>query len=271
LTGLLAPSDGEVLFDGHSIREPATRAAMRTRMSMVFQDPYDSLDPRMTLARIVAEPLAVHGVGTRGERRERAAALLASVGLGASDVGRRPTSLSGGQRQRVAIARALALEPDLIVFDEPVSGLDVSIQAQVLNLIADIHAERSLAYVLISHDLAVVREIADRVLVMYAGRIVETAPTDELFDSPRHPYTCALLSSALDLEDTGERIVLAGDPPDPRRLPSGCSFRERCFRAQPDCALREPELRDGEHRAACFHPVLRADEPVMTQDRTHCV
>ncbi len=227
---------------------------IRPRIQMVFQDPQASLNPRMTVQDIISEPMAVNGIGTATEREQRVAELLESVGLRALDRRRYPHAFSGGQRQRIGIARALALRPELIVADEPVSALDVSVQAQVLNLMADLRAQLGLSYIFISHGLGVVEHIADRVAVMYLGRIVETGPTRELFLTPRHPYTEALLS-AVPVADPREqrkreRIRLSGDVPSPANPPSGCRFHPRCIYAKPICSTQEPALE--ETTPGCF-------------------
>jgi oligopeptide/dipeptide ABC transporter ATP-binding protein len=246
---LVQPTSGTVRFTGR-------------RVQMVFQDPYSSLDPRMTAKAIVAEPLVV--ARRRRVARTRVPALFDAVGLGAEHLTRYPHELSGGQRQRVAIARALALDPDLVVLDEPVSALDVSIQAQILNLLAVLQRDRSLSYLFVAHDLAVVRHVADRVLVMHLGKLVESGTTDELFDAAAHPYTQALLSAIPEPDPPRERerqrIVLRGDLPSPVDPPSGCRFRTRCWKAQPRCAEEEPALTDHhgvDHPVACHFPEVR--------------
>jgi oligopeptide/dipeptide ABC transporter ATP-binding protein len=243
---LIEPTSGNIRFDGR-------------RVQMVFQDPYASLDPRMTATAIVAEPFVV--ARRRSEVKTRVPALFELVGLGAEHLARFPHELSGGQRQRVGIARALALEPDLVVLDEPVSALDVSIRAQILNLLVDLQARLSLSYLFIAHDLAVVRHVADRVAVMHLGKIVESGATEALFDSPAHPYTQALLSAVPDVDPAGERsrarIVLRGELPSAEEPPSGCRFRTRCWRAQERCAEEEPALTEREtvqHPVACHFP-----------------
>ena len=233
LMRLRDPTGGSVTFDGESVYELSGDGmdSFRRRAQVMFQDPFSSLDPRMTAGEIITEPLAIHDVGSSAERRERAASLLEDVGLSAEQIDRYPHEFSGGQRQRIGFARALAIDPEFIVLDEPVSALDVSVQAQVLNLLADMQAERDLTYLFIAHDLSVVRHISDRVAVMYLGKVVEIGPTEEIFEDPQHPYTKALLES-VPRADTAERDrtveTIRGDVPSPRNPPSGCSFRTRC-------------------------------------------
>ena len=234
LVGLEPATSGSVRFDGHELVGLSTRGwkPYRRRVQMVFQDPYASLDPRQTVASILAEPLAIHRMGRPRERRVRALELLEAVGLGPEHLLRYPHEFSGGQRQRIGIARALALQPDLLVCDEPVSGLDVSVQAQIINLLADLRERFGLAYLFIAHDLAVVRHLCARVAVMYLGRIVECAGRDELFEDPQHPYTRALLSAIPrpdpQFERGRQRRVLTGEIPSPRAVPTGCPFHPRC-------------------------------------------
>ena len=261
ILNLEKPTAGRVLFGGRDIAESdaAEIKAMRRRVQAVFQDPYSSLNPRMTVGQIIAEPLQVHGlVAGRKAAKERVADLLASVGLFSYMAERYPHELSGGQRQRVGIARALAMNPSFIVCDEPVSALDVSIQAQIINLLEDLQADFGLAYLFIAHDLAVVRHIAHRVAVMYLGRIMEVADRDELYDSPAHPYTQALLAAAPTPDPEAEKrrphTILAGEVPSPLSPPSGCVFSTRCPRATGDCKVTVPELREigSGHYAACL-------------------
>ncbi|MBL6454267.1 ABC transporter ATP-binding protein [Belnapia sp. T6] len=250
---LLEPTEGSIRFDGVEIARHSQRAMapFRRRMQIIFQDPYASLNPRMTVAGILEAPFAIHGIGTREDRPDRIARLLRLVGLPEAAARRYPHEFSGGQRQRIGIARALALDPELIIGDEPVSALDVSIQAQIVNLLRRLQQEMGLSYILISHNLAVVSHVADRVAVMYLGRVVETAPRAALFFQPRHPYTRALLSA---VPGQGvQRQVLAGDVPDPAHPPRGCAFHPRCPIAIPLCAEAAPERRDlgGGHSVAC--------------------
>jgi oligopeptide/dipeptide ABC transporter ATP-binding protein len=253
------PTAGSAEFDGQDLFKLSTRQlrAARRDIQIVFQDPFSSLNPRLTVGDAIAEPLEVHAVGSAAERRARTVELLERVGLNGEDASRYPHELSGGQRQRVGIARALALSPRLIVLDEPVSALDVSIQAQIVNLLADLQAELGIAYLFIAHDLAVVRHISDVVSVMYLGRIVETGTRDDIFNSPRHPYTQALLSAVPEPHRTGVagegRIVLTGEVPSPSDPPTGCRFRTRCWKAEDKCAEEVPALVDrGQgHPVAC--------------------
>ncbi len=258
LVGLERPDRGSVRFDGIDLAGLGERALRpwRQRMQIVFQDPYASLHPRLTVGALVGEPLLVHRLGSAAQRRARVAELLQLVGLSPALAARYPHELSGGQRQRVAIARALATGPALLVGDEPVSALDVSVQAQVLNLLAELKDRLGLTLLVITHDLAVVRQVADRVAVMYLGRIVELAPADTLLTTPRHPYSRALLAAVPrpDPRARGARSILEGDPPSPIEPPSGCRFRTRCPFATADCAQRDPVLEPiaADHAVACL-------------------
>jgi len=259
LLGLREATGGSVRFDGDDVFEMSTdeRTRFRQDAQVVFQDPFSSLDPRMTVGEIVTEGLRIHGLADRPERTERARELLERVGLSARQVDRYPHEFSGGQRQRVGIARALALDPEFVVLDEPVSALDVSVQAQVLNLLADLQEEFGLTYLFVAHDLSVVRHISDRVAVMYLGKVVETGPVDEIFEDPQHPYTQALLDSVprASVEEYGRRGGnLEGDVPSPRNPPPGCRFHTRCPHARAACKRELPPDYDvgANHEAACF-------------------
>ncbi|MGF7087809.1 peptide/nickel transport system ATP-binding protein/oligopeptide transport system ATP-binding protein [Kroppenstedtia sanguinis] len=251
------PTEGEVKFEGTSLTglKPHEMRRMRRELQMVFQDPFASLNPRKTAGEIVEEPLQVHGIGNAKERKEEVRELLQVVGLDSYHAGRYPHQFSGGQRQRIGIARALAVKPKLIIADEPVSALDVSIQSQVLNLLEDLQEKFDLTYLFIAHDLSVVRHISDRVGVMYLGRMVELADRDQLYENPLHPYTQALMSAVPipDPEAKRERIILSGDVPSPSQPPKGCAFHTRCPRAMEICGEVRPEFKDygGGHLAAC--------------------
>lgn len=257
LLRLIEPTSGKAVFDGKDVfsMSKAELRAWRRDVQMVFQDPLSSLDPKRRIAYSVEEPLRIHGIGTAAERRRQVAELLERVGLSAEHMTRFPHEFSGGQRQRIGIAKALILKPRLIICDEPVSALDVSIQSQILNLFMDLQRERGLAYVFIAHDLSVVRHVADRIGVMYLGHIVEEADTDTLFCEPRHPYTQSLLASIPPPHPRlkKKRPVLTGDIPSPMNPPSGCVFRTRCPHAMPQCSQVEPVSRvvAPGHRVAC--------------------
>jgi oligopeptide/dipeptide ABC transporter ATP-binding protein len=255
---LIEATDGTIVFQGRDICR-MTRSQLRSlkkQIQIIFQDPYSSLNPRMTVNQIISDPLEIHGVYKGRERQDRIAYLLEKVGLNPEQGRRYPHEFSGGQRQRIGIARALALNPALIIGDEPVSALDVSIQAQIINLLIDLQEEFRLSYIIIAHDLAVVEHICDRIVVMYLGKIVETGTYQELYADPKHPYTQALLSAipVPNPKSTQKRLVLKGDVPSPINPPAGCAFHPRCLYRMQHCDKSVPELKDigGRHRVACF-------------------
>ena len=269
ITRLYPLTEGKVVFDGHDISTLSRRALRpyRLQMQMIFQDPYSSLNPRRRVGSIIGDPFAIHGIGEGATRKREVQNLMELVGLNPEHYNRFPAAFSGGQRQRIGVARALALKPKLIVCDEPVSALDVSIQAQIVNLLNDLQREFDLTYVFIAHDLAVVRGVSDRIAVMYLGKLVELAGAEELFERPRHPYTAALLSAATDIDDetTSRRILLRGDVPSPIDPPKGCRFHTRCPKARDVCSVEEPSLEakagdSGSHVTACHFPVEAAEE-----------
>jgi oligopeptide transport system ATP-binding protein len=256
---LVRPTVGEVKFDGQELSalDEAKLRPLRRRMQMVFQDPFSSLNPRMRIGDAIAEPMVAHGLASKAEAHSKAAELLRLVGLSSGMLDRYPHEFSGGQRQRVGVARALAVEPDFIVCDEPVSALDVSIQAQIVNLLEELRERLGLTYLFVAHDLAVVRHISDRVAVMYLGRIVEIAPKQNLYAKPLHPYTQALLSAApvpdRAVEAKRQRILLRGEVPSPLAPPGGCALHPRCAFARPECRTVTPPLKQhaGGHWVAC--------------------
>jgi oligopeptide/dipeptide ABC transporter ATP-binding protein len=266
VAGLIPATSGEVMFEGRDItklRRGAMRA-VRREIQMIFQDPYGSLNPRRRVGSIIGEPFAVHKTARGGDRKRAVQELMERVGLNPEHYNRFPAEFSGGQRQRIGLARALALRPKLIIADEPVSALDVSIQAQILNLLADLQSDFGLSYLFIAHDLEVVRHVSNDVLVMYLGRVAEQGPKDPVYDTPRHPYTTALLSAAPaadpDTAASRQRIILSGDVPSPINPPSGCRFHPRCPKAQDTCREADPplEVKAGDpptHKTACHYPV----------------
>jgi oligopeptide transport system ATP-binding protein len=270
VAGLIPVTSGRVTFDGQDISNLPRRAMrpVRREIQMIFQDPYSSLNPRRRVGSIIGEPFAIHEIASGAERKRRVLELMERVGLNPEHYNRFPAEFSGGQRQRIGVARALALQPKLIICDEPVSALDVSIQAQVLNLLADLQRDYGLTYLFIAHNLDVVRHVSDSVAVMYLGRICELGPKEPVYGSPRHPYTTALLSAAPaadpDAAASRQRIILAGDVPSPIDPPSGCRFHPRCPKAQPLCGETEPQLevKAGDattHVTACHFPVMAGE------------
>ncbi|QIY57410.1 dipeptide ABC transporter ATP-binding protein [Streptomyces sp. RPA4-5] len=267
LTRLMEPTSGKITYAGQDITHAGRKelAPIRSEIQMIFQDPYASLNPRQTVGTIIGGPMEINGINPPGGREKRVQELLETVGLNPEHYNRFPHEFSGGQRQRIGVARALALEPKLIVADEPVSALDVSIQAQVVNLLQKLQRELGIAFLFIAHDLAIVRHFSERVAVMYLGKIVEVGTRDEIYNRPRHPYTHALLSAVPEAklveneEEDRERIRLAGDVPSPVNPPSGCRFRTRCWKAQDKCATEEPPLvqiggNGAGHLTACHFP-----------------
>ncbi|WP_313811448.1 dipeptide ABC transporter ATP-binding protein [Glutamicibacter sp.] len=263
LSGLEKPTEGQVLFEGVDINElqGAERAAMRRNIQLIFQDPYASLDPRMTIEQILSEPFEIHpDLVPKDQRKAKIAELMELVGLSPDHLGRYPHNFSGGQQQRIGIARGIALNPKVLICDEAVSALDVSVRAQVVNLLQDLQRELGLSFVFISHDLQIVRHISDSVATMYLGRVVEKGDYAQVYDHSAHPYTQALLSAAPELRQGSntqrELIMLQGDPPSPIDPPTGCRFHTRCPIAQPSCADSEPELDSlgAGHQARCFFP-----------------
>ncbi|BCH67563.1 ABC transporter ATP-binding protein (plasmid) [Agrobacterium vitis] len=257
LMRLVEPSSGQITFQGGDVTamSPRDLRGIRRRIQMIFQDPFASLNPRQTIRTILTTPLKVHGIGDGKRRREIVEAIIEQVGLPADSLDRYPHEFSGGQRQRIGIARAIILEPELVVCDEPVSALDLSIQAQILNLLVELKSRLSLSYLFVSHDLSVVRYFSDRVLVMYLGKIVESAPTAELWANPRHPYTRALLAAVPDPARRKQAAPISGDLPSPHNPPSGCRFHTRCPLATDLCREQAPDyqLFGQSHAVACHH------------------
>jgi len=254
---LVEPTSGEIIFNQQDItrKKPSELRKLRSKMQMIFQDPMASLDPRMSVKELIQEPLDIHNIGTKAERSKAVEDIAEKVGIAKSALEKFPHEFSGGQRQRISIARAVINKPDLIVADEPVSALDVSIQAQILNLLKELRRELNLSFIFISHDLSVVNYFCDEVAVMYLGNIVEYAPTSELFANPKHPYTQALISAIpeIDTENKAKRIILTGDVPNPADAPSGCHFHPRCPIAIASCATQTPTLKNygTNHQVSC--------------------
>jgi len=267
---------GSITFDGKDISTLSRRGMrpLRREIQMIFQDPYGSLNPRRRVGSIIGDPFAIHGIDSRRERKKKVQDLMERVGLNPEHYNRFPADFSGGQRQRIGTARALALRPRMVICDEPVSALDVSVRAQVINMLKDLQDEFGLTYVFISHDLSVVRHVSDRIAVMYLGHIVEVAPTADLFERTRHPYTRALLSALPvadpDAADNREHILLVGEIPSPTNPPSGCRFHTRCPKARADCVRTDPMLEqafdDGpEHQTACLHPLAIGEDMSLSR------
>ena len=275
IAGLIPITSGEVNFEGRNISGLSRRAMqpVRREIQMIFQDPYGSLNPRRRVGSIIGDPFAVHKTASGNDRKRAVQELMERVGLNPEHYNRFPAEFSGGQRQRIGLARALALRPKLIIADEPVSALDVSIQAQILNLLTDLQADFGLSYLFIAHDLEVVRHVSDQVMVMYLGRVAEQGPKDPVYDNPRHPYTAALLSAAPaadpDTAAARQRIILTGEVPSPINPPTGCRFHPRCPKAQETCTTTEPplETKPGDppaHKTACHYPVQPTDNLTTT-------
>jgi oligopeptide/dipeptide ABC transporter ATP-binding protein len=264
-------SAGKIWFEGQEVSGMSWRQLrpLRREFQVIFQDPYGSLNPRRRVGSIIGDPFAIHGIHSGAERKRAVQDLMARVGLNPEHYNRFPADFSGGQRQRIGVARALALRPKLLICDEPVSALDVSIQAQIINLLVELQQDFDLSYIFISHDLSVIRHVSDRIAVMYLGKVVESAPTEQLFEVSRHPYTRALLSALPvpdpDTADSRERIVLAGSVPSPTHPPSGCRFHTRCAKARDDCTTVEPTLEPvlddrSQHVTACLHPLAVGED-----------
>lgn len=270
LLRLLEPTEGQVFFEGRDITGGNRKKvrALRRKMQMIFQDPYSSLNPRLRVGDIITEPLAIHGLVSRKEKREKTSALLELVGLEPAHAGRLPHELSGGQRQRVGIARALAVEPSFIVADEPVSSLDVSMRAQILNLLKDLQERLGLTYLFIAHDLSIVRFLSRRVAVMYLGRIVEMGPTRAVFHHPQHPYTKSLLEAATipDPDVKRRRSLAVGETPSSAALPAGCRFHPRCPQRRRECSEQDPPLQNAgeEHQVSCHQAIRTAAPQTLT-------
>jgi oligopeptide/dipeptide ABC transporter ATP-binding protein len=278
IAGLLPTTSGTINFEGKDITNLSRRAMIpyRREIQMIFQDPYGSLNPRRRVGAIIGDPFAIHKTVTGSERKRKVQDLMERVGLNPEHYNRFPAEFSGGQRQRIGVARALALQPKLIICDEPVSALDVSIQAQVLNLLSDLQRDFGLSYLFIAHDLEVVRHVSDQVMVMYLGRVAESGPKEPVYESPRHPYTAALLSAATAADPetaaTRQRILLTGDVPSPIDPPSGCRFHPRCPKVQELCSQDEPQLevKAGDmptHVTACHFPVVAGENLAVVASR----